>query len=491
MSVQIRFSIGWGLIAVAVFSMRAQAADWPQLQGNPAHTGYTADEPKPAYRLCWLRDLEEPTQSAAQPIVAADKLYVGTGHGNLHALGRADGKTLWTYRTAAPIFGTPAWAEGIVYVNSLDHCCHAVRDADGSRLWTFETAAPLWAAPVVADGKVFVGGRDGFVYALDARSGAELWRSRVPSLVMCTPAWSEGTLYVGVGDMRVYALEGATGRRLWQSEWLPGFAMREYWLIAARGVVIAAIEHAGSFRSHWREIQQAVMLPFIEAHKNDPVLVEDEVFPTLAKRFEKHPEEQSFFVLDARTGRQKFIIPLVPVEGGGGTAIPPAVDPQGWAYFVYGNIHLGPSGNAFFGRLNLDTGRMEPLLKDRFAGPSQLLGFPGHIFKPGLEWPRGKGDFYCGFCVMDQSWAVSVGGQIAFPVRDPSWPFEAPFHNWHHIGTGEGGYVAGDLMDQRRLGGKGLFGGGFHSTCSPVAIAGKQLFHKSPRSVVFAFEGQE
>ena len=147
MSVQMRFFIGWGLIAVAVFSLRAQAADWPQLQGNPAHTGYTADEPKPAYRLCWLRDLEEPTQSAAQPIVAGDKLFVGTGHGNLHALGRTDGKTLWTYRTAAPIFGTPAWAEGIVYVNSLDHCCHAVRDADGSRLWTFETAAPLWAAP--------------------------------------------------------------------------------------------------------------------------------------------------------------------------------------------------------------------------------------------------------------------------------------------------------------------------------------------------------
>jgi outer membrane protein assembly factor BamB len=215
MSIRISFSIASAVVAGMMCCGWIEAADWPQLQGNPAHTGYTADEPKPAYRLCWLRDLEEPTQSAAQPIVAGDKLYVGTGHGNLHALGRADGKTLWTYHTAAPIFGTPAWAEGIVYVDSLDHCCHAVRDADGSRLWTFETAAPLWAAPVVADGKVFIGGRDGFVYALDARSGAELWRSSVPSVVMCTPAWSEGTLYVGVGDMRIYALEGATGRRLW------------------------------------------------------------------------------------------------------------------------------------------------------------------------------------------------------------------------------------------------------------------------------------
>jgi hypothetical protein len=86
---------------------------------------------------------------------------------------------------------------------------------------------------------------------------------------------------------------------------------------------------------------------------------------------------------------------------------------------------------------------------------------------------------------MDQSWAVSIGGEIAFPVRDPSWAFEAPFHNWHNIRTMEGGYVS-----QRRLGGEGVFGSGFHSTCSPVAIAGKELVHKSPRSVVFVFEGK-
>lgn len=182
-------------------------------------------------------------------------------------------------------------------------------------------------------------------------------------------------------------------------------------------------------------------------------------------------------------------MPLAPVEGGGSSAIPPAVDLQGWAYFVYANIHLSASGNAFFARLNLRTGQMEPLLKDRFAGPAELAGFPGHQFKPGLQFPRGKGDFYCGFCVMDQGWAVSVGGQIAFPVRDPSWPFEAPFHNWHHTVSSEGGYVAGDLMAQRRIGGLGAFGGGMHSTCSPVAIAGRDLYHKSPRSVLFAFEG--
>jgi hypothetical protein len=32
-------------------------------------------------------------------------------------------------------------------------------------------------------------------------------------------------------------------------------------------------------------------------------------------------------------------------------------------------------------------------------------------------------------------------------------------------------------------------GGAMHNTASPVAISGNNLFHKSSRSVIFAFEG--
>ena len=466
------------------------AADWPQLQNGPGHTGYTPDEPRPPYAVRWVRDLEEPTASAAQPVVAGERVFVGTGRGTLYALDRAGGETAWTYRTGAPIFGTAAVAGDLVYVTSCDRHCHAVRVADGKRAWTFETGAPLWASPVVAEGNVFVAGRDGWVTALDAETGEFVWRNKVPSLVMNTPAYADGVLYVGVGDMRVYAFDAATGERRWVSEKLPGSAMREYWLVAAAGCVITTVDHAVPLRTHWAAMQKEVMQPFIEAHKTDDVLVEDGVFPRLRAYFERHPDLQWLFVLDAATGRQKFIAPLAAVEGGGSTPSPPAVGPDGWAYLVYANIHLSASGNAFFGRLNLATGQVDPLLDGRYAGPAALLGFPGHKPAPGTRWPKHKGDFFGGFCVMDQGWAVSLGGRIAYPVRDPSWALQAPFHNWHDLDTGDGGYVPGDLMDQRRIGGKGVYGSGFHSTVSPMAVAGKDLVHKSPRSVVFCFEGK-
>ncbi|MGB2824596.1 MAG: PQQ-binding-like beta-propeller repeat protein, partial [Phycisphaerae bacterium] len=156
------------LLVTAVSSGRLVAADWPQLQCDPAHTGYTADQPNPPYRLLWCRDLKEPMATASQPVIAAGRMYVGTNYGNLYALDRGTGETSWTYRTGRPILGSAAFDGGTVYVNSMDHRCHAVDARTGERRWAFETGEGIWAAPVIADGKVFVAGRDGSVYALDA-----------------------------------------------------------------------------------------------------------------------------------------------------------------------------------------------------------------------------------------------------------------------------------------------------------------------------------
>jgi len=464
---------------------KPKATDWAQLQGNAAHTGFSPDQPRPPFQLKWVRDLKEPTQSASQVILAEDKIFVGTGWGNLHALNLSDGKTLWTYRTDAPIFGTPAYADGRVFVASCDRRVYAVSAADGKPLWTYATGEPIWASPVLAERCVYIAGRDGFVYALDAATGRLAWKSPVAEPVLSTPAFADGVLYVGVGDMRVYALDGRDGHLVWKSEKIPGAAFREYWLVASHGVVLATVQHPFSTRHIDRSLDQLVMRPFIDAHRDDRVLVEDEVFPALAEQYRRHPQWRTHFALDAATGREKFIPPIVGVEGGGCISMPAAVSPDGWAYTMYGNITLAASGKAFLGRYHLKNGRMEPLLKNRFAGAAQMPGRPGFVLRDGA--PPGSGDLYGGFAVMDQSWGVTVGGSIVFPVRDPSHPRDAPHFNWHDLRTGEGGGFAEQL---RQLEGLGTFGCGYHSTCSAVAIRGNILAYKSPQSVIFVFEGQ-
>jgi len=467
----------------------ALAADWPQLQCDAAHTGYTPDQPSHPFSVKWVRDLDQPTQASLQPIVADGKVFVGTGRGNLLALDRVTGKTLWTHKTGAPILASAAWHRGLVLVTSMDHCCHAVRSADGTPVWTFETGEGIWAAPVVADGRVFVAGRDGFVYALDPATGKELWRAEVGGLVLTTPACADGRLYVGAGDMHVYAFDARTGKEVWKSERLPAAAMREYWLVAAHGTVVATTQPA--FASHTIQgfIMKGVMNPFNERTKGDPVLVEDAVFPELVKWFQAHPSHKSWHVLDAKTGREKFIAPVIGVNGGSCTAPPPAVAPDGFAYTVYANVWLTASGWAFFGRVNLATGQLEPLIRDRYAPklahPKQWHWQP----KAGTAFDRSS-TWNGGFSVIDQSWGVSIGGDLAFPVRDPAWPGNPPFNNTFNIRTREDRYLIPDLGRRRGLGRHGTFGAGFHNTCSAVAISGKQLFHKTPRSVLVAFEGK-
>ena len=468
----------------------ARAKDWPQLQCDAAHTGYTTDQPDPPYRLLWSRDLKEPMATASQPVVADGRLYVGTSYGNVYALDRATGKTLWAYKAGGPVLGSCAYAAGIVYASSMDHRCHAIRAATGEGVWAFETGEGLWAAPVVADDRVFVAGRDGFVYALGADDGRLAWKSPVGGLVMNTPACADGVLYVAGGDMHVYAYDAATGKQRWKSPKVPGAAMREYWLVAAHGTVVLTGQLAYACHSTQELIQRGVMNPFNERTRGDPVLKDEGTFPALVEWLKAHPHHKTLLVLDAATGAEKFVAPIITVNGGSCTGPPPAITPDGWAYTVYANIWLRASGWAFFGRLDLKTGRMEPLITDRYAPKLQHAESwhwqpkKGHTFGRTSTWDGG-------FSVIDQSWGVSVGGDVAFPVRDPGWPGNPPFHNYYVISKRQDRYLLdGRHRDLGSLNLGTLGGGQMHNTCSPVAISGKQLFHKTSRSVIFAFEGR-
>jgi hypothetical protein len=309
---------------------------------------------------------------------------------------------------------------------------------------------------------------------------------------MCTPAYADATLYVAAGDLHVYAFDAKDGRQRWKSPQVPGAAVREYWLTVSHGAILLTSQLAYACHPTQHMIQNAIMDPYNQAHKDDPVLGDHETFTPLQEWFTSHPHHKTLLVLDAETGREKFVAPIITVNGGSCVGPMPAVDPDGWAYTVYGNIQLAASGWAFFGRYNLKTGVMEPLITDRYApklqNPRQWHWQP----KAGMAFGR-TSTWDGGFSVIDQSWGVSLGGDMAFPVRDPGWPGNPPFYNYFRISTRKDSYLLDSWHSQQRLLGElnlGTVGGGaMHNTCSPVAVSDNCLFHKSSRSQVFAFEG--
>jgi outer membrane protein assembly factor BamB len=474
-------------MALAALAGSVLAEDWPQLQRDAAHTGYTAEGPNPPFTLKWSRDLGEPFHPAHQPVVAGGDLFAGTAWGNLYALDRVTGDTVWMYHTDGPILGSPAWADRLVYVNSMDGRCHAVDAVDGRSLWTFHTGAGIWAAPVIADGKVFVAGRDGFVYALNPADGKLVWKQPVPSLVMCTPAWCDDKLYVACGDMRVYALDSKTGQPVWTSPQMHGMAFRDYWVAAHADAIVLSAQLVSNTHDAMHQIQSQVMDKFRAGQVDSEVLVEDPVFPMLKDWFAKNPSCRMYFVLDAQTGQEKFVPPIVGVHGGGCASPLPSISPDGWAYLPYANITLGASGQTFLGRLNLRTGEMDPLLKGWFATPP-ARGYWVRQPASGRRYDRSS-DWSGGFGVCDHSWGNSQAGDWLYNVREAGWvPDSKLSMNMVNLRTGQDTRVTNGL-DSRTFH-QGTYNGMFHATSSPAVISDRDVFYKSIRNVLYAFEGQ-
>jgi hypothetical protein len=465
----------------------ANGADWPQLQGNAGHTGYTADQPRPPFALKWIHQLRQPTHPGAPPIVAAGKLFVGTAWGELLALDRNTGKVVWRFKTGSAICSSPAYHDGLVYVTSMDRNCYAIAAGNGELAWKLVTSEGIWSGPVVADGKVFVAGRDARVYALHSQTGRTQWESPVGSLVMATPAYHNGTLYVGAGDNRVYALDGTTGRTFWKSDKLPGMAMRDYWLVAGNGVVICTTQLVYGSHPTFKPLERQVMAPYRKANKGK-LLDHDKLLPQIKQWLIDHPAAQTVHVLDCKSGKPQCIPPIISVHGGGCAGPLPVTAPTGQTHTMFTNVRLSASGWAFVGELDLLEGTVDPLIKDRYYVDDDHWEWQA---APGTQLSR-QSMFAVGFCVNDQSWGLSRGGKMLFCLRDPGWAGGEAGYSYIDLETGENRWLldSHDLRTIQQANWDGSYGGAFHATATPFVISGKQLFHKRIRNFIVCLEGQ-
>ena len=59
----------------------------------------------------------------------------------------------------------------------MDGNVYALSCADGKRKWTFTTGGPVYFSPAFDDGKVYIGSTDMYGYALDAATGQQVWKT--------------------------------------------------------------------------------------------------------------------------------------------------------------------------------------------------------------------------------------------------------------------------------------------------------------------------
>ncbi len=214
------------------------ASSQNMFHGNPAHTGvYECPGPAQFGGVHWAFHTGGPI--VASPAIADGVVYIASMDGYLYAIDQETGKEKWKYKSQMPIASSPAVAAGILYFVSsvgalaaLDVKTDAVkwvlpteyeRKFEAKNLHGYPPAAQTmpdgWdlftSSPAVVNGKVFFGSGDGNVYAADAQTGVLQWKFPTEDVVHASPAVVGNVVYIGSWDSYLYAIDAETGQEKW------------------------------------------------------------------------------------------------------------------------------------------------------------------------------------------------------------------------------------------------------------------------------------
>jgi hypothetical protein len=345
----------------------AGADDWPQLQHDAGRTGYTdATVPfdrtrkggPPVFESAW--DWEKPAEISplVQPVVAAGIAYVGDYDGVVHAISMETGKTLWTCQTGGLIYHTAAVHQGLVFVGCQDGALYAIDAANGQIRWKHQTGRGIVTAPAALGDAVFTASKDGRLYALNAATGRLLWQypaAGQPPLapILCSPAAGGGVVSFADESLTAFAIDIATGQLKWRTP-LRGQSMMYFWPVLGEktGVVVYRTQpiqsfhailgrydsllarRAGISRNEHNKLREDRERSRTWAADHRELIRQEQDY--LRQVIGENPWDQTCFVLDLNTGKEKYI-PPVPYTGGGGyTPAPPVLDDanqRGWMIF--------------------------------------------------------------------------------------------------------------------------------------------------------------
>ena len=122
--------------------------------------------------------------------LVGDRVYLGDALG-MYALNAVTGAKIWRSQDVGPvtqeILSAPAVAgptgDRVIFAGDLSGKVFAFSAADGTRLWTYQTGALIYGSPAIADGRVYITSSDGYLYAFGLPGGP----SAAPAAAIASP----------------------------------------------------------------------------------------------------------------------------------------------------------------------------------------------------------------------------------------------------------------------------------------------------------------
>ena len=151
----------------------------------------------------------------SSPVVAGDRVLIGSYDTHLYAAGAKDGKLRWKVQTDGYVHATPAVVNGVAYVTGCDEILRGIRIADGKEVLNVASGAYTGASPAIAEGRAYYGTYDNEVLGVDLKSRKILWRYKRPTATFPSipPRLCPATrIIVGGRDKLVHAIDRQTGK---------------------------------------------------------------------------------------------------------------------------------------------------------------------------------------------------------------------------------------------------------------------------------------
>lgn len=181
-----------------------------------------------------LWEVELETSLSGGVGVYEDALFLGGGDGLVLKLDANSGERIWATPVRGEILSPPQSNGRVVVVQTNDGKLQGLDFSKGSILWTYDSNNPVLtvrgtSSPIVHNDLVYAGFANGRVLALDAQTGAIAWevrvaiaqgRSEIERLVDIdgTMELAGDELYAASYQGNLVAIDVGTGTRMWQQK---------------------------------------------------------------------------------------------------------------------------------------------------------------------------------------------------------------------------------------------------------------------------------
>ena len=312
------------LLLISAHSALAQTT----FHGNIARTGvYDSPGPQQLKGVKWTFKTGGPI--VASPAIADGVVYMPSMDTYLYAIDQETGKEKWKYKSRMPIVSSPAVAGGLLYFVSSAGSLGAIDITTGKIKWVLpteferkfearnlhgypsaaQTIPDAWdiftSSPAVFNGKVYFGSGDGNVYAADAQTGVLQWKFATRDVVHASPAIANNTVYIGSWDSYLYAIDADTGQQKWSLKTGEDPVIHNQVGFQSSPAVVDGTVYVGCRDAHVYAVDAAT------GHKKwDYPTSKSWVIGTPAVRdgvvYVGTSDSSRFMALDAKTGRLRF-----------------------------------------------------------------------------------------------------------------------------------------------------------------------------------------